>query len=234
LHEYVIDAWGQEFCPDHQNEYPRCSFCGRLVPPEQQTPGWSSYGVTRCGICRGSSIEAVEQALPLFQECKQWIARQGFRFNQLPLRLELHDRPTLMNMLQGRSINHPLGVTLTSRQMRNGYIAGSHIEGVAVLQGMPPTLFAGVILHELGHVWLTVHQIEQLPLWAEEGFCQVLSYYYYRDLNTPEGRFHLERLESASDPVYGQGFRTIRDLAEKLGFQRFVEILQQTRKLPAA
>lgn len=231
---YLIDAWGDKYCSEHQEQYPRCTFCSRLVPPQQRTPGWNAYGVTRCTICHASSIEAVEQAQPQFQACKQWISGQGFRFNQLPLRLELHDRPTLMRMLQGRSINHPLGVTLSTRQMRNGFAYSSHIEGVAVLQGMPPTLFAGVVLHELGHVWLTVHQIEQLPPWAEEGFCQLLSYRYYSGLSTPEARFHAEQLASASDPVYGQGFRTIRALADKLGFQRFVEILQTTRRLPVA
>jgi hypothetical protein len=230
--QYMIDAWGDHYCPEHQDQYPRCSFCSRLIPPAQQTPGWNAYGVTRCAICHAQAIEVVEQAQPLFQECKQWIARQGFRFHQLPLRLELHNRATLMKMLQGRSINHPLGVTLSSRQMRNGVLYSSHVEGVAVLQGMPPALFAGVVLHELGHVWLTVHQVEQLPAWAEEGFCQLLSYRYYQNLNTPEARYHAERLEDATDPIYGEGFRSIRALANRLGFQHFIEILQTTRRLP--
>lgn len=232
--EYLIDSWGDTYCPEHQEQYPRCAFCSRLIPPVQQTPGWNAYGVTRCAFCHNSAIEVVEQAQPLFQECKQWIARQGFRFNQLPLRLELHDRPTLMRMLQGRSINHPLGVTLSSRQTLNGYLYSSHVEGVAVLQGMPPTLFAGVVLHELGHVWLTVHQIEHLPAWAEEGFCQLLSYRYYNSLNTPEARYHAERLENASDSIYGEGFRAMRAHAEKLGFERLIEVLQTTRRLPTA
>ncbi|HVU67514.1 MAG TPA: protein DA1 [Ktedonobacteraceae bacterium] len=232
LSEYLLDGWGGTYCLEHQDQYPHCSFCGRLVPPVQQTPGWDAYGVTRCAICRASSIEAVEQAQPLFQECKQWIARQGFRFNQLPLRLELHDRPTLLRMLQGRSINHPLGVTLSSRQMRNGHLYTSQIEGVAMLQGMPPTLFAGVVLHELGHVWLTVHHIEHLPPWAEEGFCQLLSYRYYSTLNTPEARYHAERLEHSNDPIYGEGFRKMRALADKMGFQRFIENLQTGKRLP--
>jgi len=227
LDRYLVDSWGDSYCPEHQKQYPGCAFCGRLIPPEQQTQGWNGYGVTRCTVCRLSAIEAVEQAQPLFQECKRWLARQGFRFNQLPLHLELHDRPTLLKLLQGRSVNHPLGVTLTSRQIRNGYLSSSHIEGVAVLQGMPPTLFAGVVLHELGHVWLTVHRIEQLPSWAEEGFCQLLSYRYYTGLHTPEARYHAERLEKESDPVYGEGFRAMRARAEKMGFERFIEMLQK-------
>ena len=230
--QYMVDAWGEHYCPEHQEQYPRCAFCSRLVPPGQQTPGWQDYGVTRCIVCRAHAIESAEQAQPFFQACKRWIAEQGFRFNQLPLRLKLHERATLIGMLQGRSINHPLGVTLSSRQVRNGAVYNSHIEGVAVLQGMPPTLFAGVVLHELGHVWLTVHGIDQLPPWAEEGFCQLLSYRYYQSLQTPEAQYHAERLESASDPIYGDGFRHMRALADKMGFQHLVEHLQTTRRLP--
>jgi len=232
LGHYMIDAWGGTYCSEHQEQYPHCSFCGRLIPPQQQTPGWDAYESERCPVCRSTAIEIIEQAQPLFQQCKLWIAQQGFRFNQLPLRLELHERTVLISKLQGRAVNHPLGVTLSSRHTLNGYALASSVEGVAVLQGMPATLFAGVVLHELGHVWLTVHGIENLPPWAEEGFCQLLSHRYYSSLDTPEARYRASSLENERDPVYGDGFRSIRALAGKVGFQRLVETLQGTKRLP--
>ncbi|HLI69825.1 MAG TPA: protein DA1 [Ktedonobacteraceae bacterium] len=229
---YLVDAWGNTYCPEHQQEYPRCSFCGRLIPPAQQTPGWDDFESLRCSVCRSTAIETSVQAQPLFQQCKQWIAQQGFRFNQLPLSLVLRDRTTLAGMLQGRAVNHPLGVTLSSTRVQNGYALGSHIEGVAVLQGMPATLFAGVVLHELGHVWLTAHGIERLPAWAEEGFGQLLSYRYYTDLNTLEARYYAGSLENDTDPIYGDGFRQMRALAERVGFRQLLETLLTTKKLP--
>lgn len=231
LGKYLLDAWGNKYCPHHQQEYPRCSFCGRLIPPEQQTQGWNVYGSERCAVCRSTAIDVIEQAQPLFQQCKQWIAGQGFRFNQLPLRLELHERAVLIGMLGGRSVNHPLGVTLSSRYVQGNYALSSRVEGVAVLQGMPATLFSGVVLHELGHVWLTVHGIENLPLWAEEGFCQLISHRYYSGLNTPEARYRASSLESESDPIYGDGFRSVRARAEQMGFAQFVEKLRATKTL---
>lgn len=234
LGKYLVDAWGNKYCPEHQAEYPHCSFCGRLIPPEQQTAGWNAYGSERCFVCRSTAIDVIEQAQPLFQQCKQWIAGQGFRFNQLPLRLELHERAVLLGMLHGRAVNHPLGVTLSSTHIQNGYALSSRVEGVAVLQGMPATLFAGVVLHELGHAWLTVHDIEHLPPWAEEGFCQLISYRYYTGLNTPEARYRASSLESESDPIYGDGFRHVRALADSMGFGQFVEALRVTRRLPGA
>lgn len=229
---YLIDAWGDKFCPEHQEQYPRCSFCSRLIPPNQQTPGWQDYNSLRCSVCRSTAIETAEQAQPLFNQLKQWIGQQGFRFNQLPLRLELCGRAKLMTLFQGRSESHPLGITLSSMHMQNGFVRENRVEGVAVLQGMPALLFAGVVLHELGHVWLTVHGIRNLPLWAEEGFCQLLSHRYYAGLGTPEACYHVESLERETDPIYGDGFRHVHALSERIGFAHFVETLRATKRLP--
>ena len=61
---------------------------------------------------------------------------------------------------------------------------GARVNGIAVLQGLPAVLFQGVTAHELGHVWLIVHGIQDLPNWAEEGFCELLSYRYYTEMAT--------------------------------------------------
>jgi hypothetical protein len=107
------------------------------------------------------------------------------------------------------------------------------VNGIAVLQGLPAVLFQGVTAHELGHVWLIVHGIQGLPNWAEEGFCEYLSHRYYCTLNTPEGRYYALCIEDNADPVYGEGFRRVRVLADALGFARFLEILRTTKKLPS-
>lgn len=228
---FLIDSWGNQFCSEHEKEYPSCSFCGRFISPRQQTPGWNIYASQRCPVCRSTAIESVEQAQPFFQKCKQWISQQGFRFNQLPLRLELHDRSWLEALWPDRSVQHPQGVTLTTTHTRNGSVTSS-VEGVAVLQGMPATLFSGVVIHELGHVWLSVHQVIGLPPWAEEGFCQLLAVRYYTYLDTPESRYYAKNIQDARDPIYGEGFRRINALSERVSFARMVETLRVTKKLP--
>ena len=101
-----------------------------------------------------------------------------------------------------------------------------------MLQGLPAPLFQGVVVHELGHVWLVVHDIKGLPPWAEEGFCELLAYRYYSGLNTPEGRFYAAGIENNPSPVYGEGFRRVRAMADRVGFSRLVESLQTTKRLP--
>lgn len=229
---YIVNGWGEKFCQEHQTQYPACSFCARLIPPQQQMSGWRFDENLRCQVCRLTAVETAEQAQPLFTELKRWIARQGFQFNQLPLRLDLRERAELERLLQGRTVAHPLGVTLSSMHWQNGRKVGSRIEGIAVQIGMPATLFAGTVLHEIGHVWLTVHGVENLPSWAEEGFCQLLSYRYYSDLGTPEARYRMTSIEQDADPVYGEGFRRLNALSARVGFARLVEILRTTKRLP--
>jgi len=155
-------------------------------------------------------------------------------YNNLHLHLELCDRARLAVLLQSHAEPHSLGVTSSSMYTQNGQIMSTQVDGIAVLRGMPATLFQGVTIHELGHAWLAVHNIRSLPLWAEEGFCELLSYRYYTEMATDESRYHANNIEQNPNPVYGNGFRRIRALADSMGFQRFVETLRTTRQLPSS
>ena len=164
----------------------------------------------------------------------QQLNAQGLQFNNAPLQIELVDRARLAQLLNGRSGVDALGVTTHSTHMLNGQVVRTEVNGIAVLRGLPSTLFRGVCVHELGHAWLTLQGIRGLPSWAEEGFCELLSYRFYGELNTDESRHHAEGIEKNPDPVYGEGFRRVRVMADRLGFQRFVETLRTTKRMPSA
>lgn len=230
--EYMVDYWGTKFHKEHQQEYPRCAFCGRLVPPQQQERGPRRDRETRCPVCRATAIETESDARPYYNAVKQWVSGQGLRYNNLPLSLELVDRPRLAQLLSVRAEPHALGATISTTYHQNGRALRTEVSGVAVLQGLPAPLFQGVTAHELGHVWLTVHGVEHLPPWAEEGFCEYLSYRFYTDANTSESRAYAERTIKNPDPVYGEGMRRIKALVDKTGFQEFLRTLETTRRLP--
>jgi LIM domain/Protein DA1 len=235
--EYLVDHWGAKFCKEHQGKYPSCSYCGRLVPPQQQEHSMKDGESVRCPTCRVSAIETIDQARPIFTHLIHWVNNQGLMYNNLHLSLELCDRPKLAELLKGRAgtaETHSLGVTMSTTHTLNGRIVNTEVSGVAVLEGMPSTLFQGVTIHELGHVWLIVHDIKGLSSWAEEGFCELLSYRYYIQLNTDESRYHVGGIESNPSPIYGDGFRRVRAIADVLGFQRFVEMMRTTKRLPSS
>ncbi len=233
LGEYFVDSWGTAYCKQHQQEYPLCAYCGRLVPPDQQEqPSSESSEAMRCSICRASAIEAVDEAKPLFIRVKQWVGNQGLVYKNLPLRLELCDRARLATLLKEHNQVHSLGATISSTYTQNGHVVRTEVGGVAVLRGLPAMLFQGVTVHELGHVWLIVHGIENLPPWAEEGFCELLSYRFYTEMNTPESLHHARAIEQNTNPVYGAGFKRVCARVDALGFARFLDILRTTKGLP--
>jgi len=227
--EYLIDQWGQKYCKEHEGQYPHCSFCGRLVPSGEREPVTQRV---RCAVCRSTAIETAEAAKPIFRELIQWVGSQGLRYNNLHLSLELCGSEKLASYLQSHSQSHSLGATMSTTYMQDGRVLRSEVRGVAVLLGLPETLFRGVTIHELGHVWLVVQGLYQLPPRSEEGFCELLSYRYYQQLNTPESLYHSGAIEHNSDRIYGDGFRYVNKLAEKYGFPRLLEVLQTTKKLP--
>lgn len=226
---YSVDQWGTKFCQEHEYQYLHCTHCGRLVPPRDQEAGATTI---RCALCRSRAIETAEQAKPIFRELIQWVSGQGLHYHNLPLTLELCNREKLARYAGGRAQAHSLGVTMIT-YTQDGCVTHHEVKGVAVLLGLPNVHFRGVVAHELGHVWLGVQGILDLPDWAEEGFCELLSYRYYSQLRTPEGNHYAQSTERNPDRIYGEGFRRVRAIADRMGWQHFLNVLQQTKRLPA-
>lgn len=230
LGEHLIDHWGQKFCREHQGQFPSCAYCGRLVSPQQQDAGAEAV---RCAVCRSTAIETSNEAKPLFSRVIRWMNSQGLMYNNLHLSLELCGRARLSGLLREGNIGHSLGATTSATYLQNGRVIRTEVNGIAVLYGLPSILFQGVTIHELGHVWLIVTGVQQLPSWAEEGFCELLSYRYYVEANTLESHYHRVSKEQNADPIYGEGFRRIRALSDRVSFPRLIETLRTTKRFPA-
>ena len=232
LNSWMHDQWGTIFCEEHQRQFPHCAYCGRLVSPQQQKTSMKGHENVRCPVCQSTAIETVADAEPIFSRLKQWIGSQGLRYNNLPIKLELCNRAKLAQYLGGQTESHSLGATMHVKYMQNGQHIRTEVSGVAVLAGLPSTLFQGVTIHELGHVWLTTHGIEHLQPWQEEGFCELLAYRYYMHVNTTESLYHAQCIEKNPNRVYGDGFRRVRAIAARVGFERLLEVLRTTKRMP--
>lgn len=231
LRVYSEDAWGAKFCPEHKNKYPACRYCGRLIPPQDQEPIEKHNGIARCGICQHSAVESLPRAQPLFTMIFQWISRQGLMFDGARVRLGLYDLEELKTFHQTETnISKTLGTTKINTILQNGSVVNREIS-IAILRGLPSTLFQGVAVHELGHAWLTIQGIVDLPEWAEEGFCELLCHRYYLHYKTVESSFYAQQIESANDSVYGDGFRRIKALVDTQGFRALISSLYFAKRL---
>ena len=153
------------------------------------------------------------------------------RLRNKNFRIEVLDRTELATRQGGH--RDPLGVTTTTRFMRTKNVVDyMKIDGVAILKGLPVALFEGVCTHELGHIWLAQHSVVNLPLVDEEGFCELLAHSRYSAIGSKTDLFYARRIAENQSPVYGAGFRKLKKLEARIGFEAILKALQRKKKLP--
>ena len=222
--QYATDHWGTVFCPEHAHEWPSCTYCGRLVEPTFSSG--DSHDAVRCSHCRKSEISDMGQARPLFMELIQWLNQRRLLFNNLPLSIEFRTRAEVHQQVQGNG--DTLGFCLRTRISNGGGERDTvQVGGVALLKGLPESVFCTTVAHELGHAWLSVHQVNKLPAWFEEGFCQCLAYLHCVETNTKESLYQAETIAKQPDAIYGDGFRRVHTAATKMGFNSIIDHLKK-------
>lgn len=233
---FLIDAWGNPFCDVHQHEYSYCSVCQRLI-----CPGLTGGGVTYqdgrlvCNLCRQTAVDTKEQAKPIVEGLAGWLYQCGLRFQGLSLKIDVQDaniiRRNYKQLLKPISDGQLLGYISRSVEYRDGK-KRRLVKGVTILSGLPRESFEGTVVHELGHAWLYLAHVDNLELWQEEGFCNLLCYILHKNRHTPEAQFQVRLLEIDSNPVYGEGFRRVRTLFKKHGFGEAINYVFYNRCFP--
>ncbi|OQA83896.1 MAG: hypothetical protein BWY31_02688 [Lentisphaerae bacterium ADurb.Bin242] len=94
---------------------------------------------------------------------------------------------------------------------------------IYVLDYLPKLHMQYVIAHELAHDWMTAHYPGIRDPAVKEGFAEYIAWRY----NNFHKRSSLNRrIETNPDPVYGEGFRRIRRIAERDGFEGLKRYLE--------
>ncbi len=252
--KHQTNYWGDHFCSDHVKELAACSYCGRLVPQATKRIRRRTVEDISCDTCAATAIETVEQAQLQIPPLVDWLETQGVHFRQKSFRFEVLDRADFNAREGGR--RDPLGLTTSTRYLRNKRVDHVRLESVAILRGLPHTLFAGVCVHELGHVWLVQHNIINLPIVDEEGFCELLAYRHYtaapapasegeasgtlagagavveNDVDRKAAHFYAHNIAENRSSVYGDGFRKLYQLEERVGLAQIIKALLRKKKLP--
>lgn len=228
--KHLVSYWGDAYCLEHAKVAAGCSYCGRFVPYLTQKDQKRMVENISCDTCAAGAITEADRAKELALPLIDWVETLGVKLRQKSFKIEVLDRADFLSRKGGR--HDPLGLTMSTRIIRNNKIERAIVSGVAFLQGMPHTLFSGVCVHELGHVWLVQHKILGLPMLEEEGFCELLAHHYYTGLENESGKFYAERIAKNSSPVYGDGFRKLKKLEDRVGFEQIIKSLLRKKKLP--
>lgn len=231
---YFTDLWDNRYCARHQQEYPPCHACQRLVC-QSLTGGGVRYNDGRiyCRLCRATAIDTPEQAHAVTQQVQARMARYGVDTRPWgPFELKMTPLSGIVEPGEDPATTHRRGRTETQTEYINHQETNRRIQVIHLLGGMPETLFAGVMAHELGHVWLFMHHADDLPKPLAEGLCNLFAYLTYRELNTAETRVYLRQLEEDPDPVYGDGFRRALRWYQQAGLSPLLQTVLTRRDWP--
>jgi len=180
-------------------------------------------------------VDTTAQSRPIVEAIARWFYSRGMRFGRMKLKVELVDAQALGNP-EGYQAADPthgyiMGMALQSWKHENGQKV-RWVKGLKILAGLPQVSFEGVASHELGHAWLFLHEVDPLEPWEEEGFCNVLRYLWHRNHDSAEAAHWVKILMEDPDPVYGEGFRKVRDLLKPIGLPAALQYLDQHKRLP--
>lgn len=233
-------------CPDCM-KLPRCFACTIPVRGGKRL----ADGRNLCRKCLQTSVYDQHEALQIFRQVRRTLRERlnissGHRIhfslvNQSTLhRLSVKSMsrqgakplpPSVISTEQGlfrfdgivREYKSRFSSKTVRRELANAKYS------VYVLDHLPRERMEYVMAHELAHDYLSAHFPGIRIPWIQEGFSEYIGYLY----NRLYGRTHLNiRLEKNPDPVYGEGFRRIRSIAEKESFEGLKRFLrsQQNRK----
>jgi len=227
---FLKDYWGNSYHREHLRDTPQCRYCGRLMS-KHLTGGGKSYSDGRliCGLCLKTAVDDPERAQLLLKQVHGILESKGIVIN--PFRPGFHfiDRSNIRTL---EAKGEKQGWAVFERTTAGGRLQDFSLR-IFLLKGLPESSFIAAAAHELMHIWFYSRSITDARPRLIEGSCNYASYLVLSTLNTPEAAYRIRELTEDTSPVYGQGFRKVRRLAEHRGTAGWLEYVGRHRRLPA-
>jgi hypothetical protein len=205
-----------------------CVFCGR-PDPEPQPPGWRTFAPgLRCTTCGADVVETQAEARRLLPGIRREMADIGIT---LPTRVLVRLVPCDQLDPGRQPIAGALLLGVTEHIPRGAGRRAEVVE-IRIARGQPLLQFGRAVAHEMGHAWLTQHGAVRPDPAIEEGLCELFAHGWLKRRDGPTAEELRRRLRENPDPVYGVGFRTVRDAATRHGVSAVLTSLARTGSLP--
>ncbi len=229
---YLIDAWGNKYHAEHENNNLQCRYCGRLISG-QTSDGGESYsdGRTVCGICRQTAIDDLGDAKDIMAEVADRLAVYGINVDVRKIKISLVDSR------QMGQINTDIGEDAegTTRFEQESYYFGLFKDKrlkIYILNGMPRENFIAVAAHEIMHAWLYQNAPLEMDRAMCEGSCSYASCLALSNDTSPEADFIRRRFEEEKHPVYGEGFRRVKTWVDSIDVPTWLQYLKDNTQPP--
>jgi len=230
--EYLQDYWGNSYCKHHDGEAPMCDSCGRFVSQEL-TGGGTRYDDGRfiCNVCKPRSMTDVDDILEIVFEVAGHMKAFGMEVDYSGIQIHLIGRDK-MQTLSGHHSNGLRGFTDYREDWRVFGKSQNRKMHIYLLYGMPRMEIVNTIAHELAHVWqFNRGRFRNEREWSE-GSCNYAAYLVLGKYPGRESSFFRTSLSRDVDPVYGDGFRRVKTLAEAEGPTSWLRYLTKSADFP--
>lgn len=199
--KYYIDCYGQASCADH--DITQCFCCHRFCAPKESIKV-NGYGYF-CKECQNRIVDG-DSAVRIAGLVNKFYLSNGLNIPQYSLQIVKSEK-----MLAEANNISPLGLAYSSQPYK-----------ILLLRLMSRTGFAGVLAHEVLHLWQYRNNIN-LPLPLCEGLCEMGSYLFLKSIGKPEADIHLKYLAENEDKIYGNGYRIFQKVYDRFGWNGVIK-----------
>lgn len=219
---YVLSLHGEATCVRHPTEG-TCALCGR--PRHNGERGWARFtsAAARCPTCAGQAVDTREEARRHIPAVRAEMARLGIELDQR-VRVTLVE-PDLINGDGGLC----LGRTLRRTWMETSV---TDVLGIEIARGLTTTHFGATLAHEIGHAWLAQRGAPDLPPPLEEGVCELFAGAWLKRRSSGFAAALRDSTLKNPDPVYGAGYRMVRDSVVSHGIAVVLDSVCARGRLP--
>lgn len=218
----------------------QCCICGKPVlgmayRDQYGNIACASHKPLQClccgGFCKSDAVE-IAQGRKLCSRCQKFSSSR-------------EDARKIIRMIRARYASVGLGkierfhlelVSITDMAAMahtGGDVLGlaTQIRGeyhIRVCKHLSHTAIAGVLAHEILHIWQFQRHLYPQPEICE-GFCDLGSYEIYSHIPTKHAQVRINMLQNEQLPVYGPGYRRVKAYYDKYGWKGVIEKILRTK-----
>jgi hypothetical protein len=220
---YQVNGWGETYCDAHRRGLDECYGCSRPIC-DRLTGGGVRYGDGRamCARCRRTAVDDVRTGQRLLAGVREELAQQGINLERSETPLRLVDQTELSRRSDKSYNTKPTGMACHKWTSQNGQVVERSVDAILILHGLPREHFDTVAAHELMHTYLFMNAFPQLAPRVEEGLCELAESLWLQRQRTPEAAYRLKLMDENTDPIYGQGFRLVRQALQRTSLTRLL------------
>ena len=200
---YLRDDYGH--CA-HENHAIQCFSCGQFITIKDIKLADGRPLCLRCSkmaVVEDSHIEWVRnKVLGMYRKINLSDIRAD-------IPIELIDYKQMLKLRRNPSFcsAHQYGLTISSSSSFVNRTKWEH--KIYMLNHLHRVAFAGILAHELFHVWQNEKMLNLSPALCE-GLCNLGSYLMFGQIEHEISRVLSHQMEISPDPIYGNGFRIVK------------------------